>query len=565
MTSTSSGEQGEARPAGAFEPFADKTFRATWIGSVFFSFGLFSQNIGAAWAMTEIGSVQFVALITTALMAPSVFLALFSGAMADMFDRRKVQITAMSIGLVSNSVLAGLAYIELVSPIILLIFTFFQGCSLTLFGPSWQASTAEQVGDRLLPAAISLNAISFNIGRALGPAIGGLLVGFIGVTGTFLCSALFYVPMLVTLLRWRREASVPRLPPQTLGRTVQSGLRYVMNSPPIRNVIVRCVLVSSCGGALTALMPVIARDQLGGGSFSLGILLAGIGTGAVLGWLTLGKWRAMFSPETMLRLGTTVSGLCTVGAAFSTSIALTIPLVMIFGMAWLIVTSGMNIAVQVPSPRWAVGRMLATFQAAAACGLALAGIIWGRVAEVIGLQGALLSSGTLLIVVLFAYGLRFPVRDLRRADDAIAEDDLHTFPVDLNLTDRSGPVVIEIEYRVDAAKARDFYHHMSEVRAARLRNGAFDWTLSRDISNKEIWVERFYCSTWLDYQHVRSRGTYPERDLWQMATQFHDDPQPVTVRRRLERPYGSVRWKDETRDPGPRKVVQPAGGPMFNN
>jgi predicted MFS family arabinose efflux permease len=564
MNSSPSSDPEEARPAGSLEPFADPVFRATWIGSVFFSFGLFSQNIGAAWVMTEIASAQFVALITTALMGPSVFLALFSGAMADMFDRRKVQIVAMALGLVSNSTLAGLAYFGVITPAILLLFTFFQGCALTLFGPSWQASTADQVGDRLLPTAISLNAISFNIGRALGPAIGGLLVSFLGPAGTFLFSAVFYLPMLVTLLLWKPEPSAPRLPPQTLGRTVQSGLRYVINSPPIRNVIIRCVLVGSFGGSLSALMPVLAREQLGGGASSLGLLLAGIGSGAIVGWLTLGRWRTLLSPEAMLRTGTTVSGLCLVAVSFSTSVFVTLPVVMVFGMFWLIVTSGMNIAVQVPSPRWAVGRMLATFQAAAALGMALAGILWGRVAESIGLQGALLSSGCLLVIVLFIYGLRYPVHDLRRAEETMTEEDHLSFPVDLEVTNRSGPVVVEIEYRVDAAKARDFYHHMSEVRSSRLRNGAYDWSLARDISNRELWLERYYCSTWLDYQHVRSRGTCSERDLWQIATRFHDDPQPITVRRRLERPYGSVRWKDETKDPGPRKVVGPVSGSILN-
>ena len=177
----------------------------------------------------------------------------------------------------------------------------------------------------------------------------------------------------------------------------------------------------------------------------------------------------------------------------------------------------------------------------------------------------MLASGISLAVVLFLFGMRFPVLELQKADDAMAEDDLHTFPIDLELTNRSGPMVVEIEYRVATDRARDFYHHMSDVRAARLRNGAYGWTLGRDVSNKEIWFERFHCSTWLDYQHVRSRGTYPERDLWHIATQFHPDPQPIRVRRTLERPYGSVRWKDETLDPGPSEEVPPGGGPMFNN
>jgi hypothetical protein len=120
--------------------------------------------------------------------------------------------------------------------------------------------------------------------------------------------------------------------------------------------------------------------------------------------------------------------------------------------------------------------------------------------------------------------------------------------VRLSLSARSGPIVVEIEYRVDPNKARLFYATMQRVQLSRQRNGAYGWTLARDIANPELWTERYHCPTWHDYLRQRIRATESERILQRRALKFHLGPDPVRIRRMLERPIGSVRWKNRTPD-----------------
>jgi hypothetical protein len=120
--------------------------------------------------------------------------------------------------------------------------------------------------------------------------------------------------------------------------------------------------------------------------------------------------------------------------------------------------------------------------------------------------------------------------------------------VRLSLTGRSGPLVVEIEYRVSMDSARAFHNVMQEVQLSRQRNGAYGWSIARDIADPELWTERYHCPTWLDYLRQRNRATQIERELHLKAIAFHVGAEPVRVRRMLERPFGSVRWNEETPD-----------------
>ncbi len=146
------------------------------------------------------------------------------------------------------------------------------------------------------------------------------------------------------------------------------------------------------------------------------------------------------------------------------------------------------------------------------------------------------------------------------ADDAEALADPE---VRLDLTARSGPVVVEIEYRVEQPRAREFHNLMQQVQLSRQRNGAYGWSIARDIADPELWTERYHCPTWLDYLRQRNRPTASERALTLSAQEFHMGPEPVRIRRMLERPFGSVRWKEDTPDRAAKALpipVDPTGG-----
>jgi hypothetical protein len=178
--------------------------------------------------------------------------------------------------------------------------------------------------------------------------------------------------------------------------------------------------------------------------------------------------------------------------------------------------------------------------------VAIGSLGWGNIAEAYAVDTALLLSGAaMLLSPLVGYWLRLPqVTGVNALPSEAREDP----DVRLALTERSGPIVIEVEYEVDPLHARAFYTVMQDVQRMRKRNGGYDWALSRDISDPRLWIERFHCPTWLDYLRQRSRSTEAELELFSQASAFHAGTEPVRVRRALERPFGSVRWRDDTPD-----------------
>jgi MFS family permease len=528
-------------------PLRNGTFRRIWLASLLSNLGLFIQGVGAAWAMTQMtSSAELIALVQTALMLPIMLTSLAAGAIADMYDRRIVGLAALSVALAGATALSILAHLGFLTPITLLAFCFMIGTGMALFGPAWQASVSEQVPSQALPAAIALNTISYNIARSFGPALGGVIVTIAGAVAAFICNALLYVPLLIVLYRWRRAKEPSRLPPERLRRAVISGVRYVIHSPPIRVVLGRTFLVGIIGGSITALMPLVARNLLGGGAQIYGIMLGAFGMGAVIGALNIPRIRARFSSEASVRVCALVMGAALVVVAESRIPILTGSALVVAGAAWMVAIALFNIAIQLSAPRWVAGRALAAFQAAISGGVAIGSWIWGQVAQVLGVDMSILLSGVTMAASTLT-GLWLVVPSLDTANDD-ALDLIEDPEVRLPLTARSGPIVVEIEYRVDPRKAREFYSTMQEVQLSRQRNGAYGWSIARELADRELWTERYHCPTWLDYLRQRNRPTQSERLLQDRALEFHSGPTPVRIRRMLERPFGSVRWKEETPD-----------------
>ena len=498
-------------------------------------------------------SADMVALVQTAALMPTLLISIAAGAIADMHDRRIVALTGLSISLVAAATLSVLAYVDLLTPMLLLGFSFLIGTGMALFQPAWQASVNEQVPQETLPQAVALNGISFNIARSFGPAIGGAIVAAAGAGASFVVNTLFYIPLIVVLLLWRRVVEPSRLPPERLTRAIVSGVRFVTHSPNLRTVLTRTLLFGMIGSATSALMPLLTRDLLGGGAQLYGIMLGAFGLGAVLGALNVGTFRQKLSGETSIRLCSFAMGLAVMLAAISRSPWLTAAALVVAGAVWMIAVALFNIGVQLSAPRWVAGRALAAFQASIAGGMAVGSWAWGHVANSAGVSETLLiSGGVMLASPLIGFWRRMPAVDdpADAAIEALADPE-----VNLALTARSGPIVIEIEYRIDVKQSREFYGLMQQVQLSRQRTGAYGWSIARDIGDPQLWTERYHCPTWLDYLRQRSRPTQSERTLSQRAMELHTGPEPVRIRRMLERPFGSVRWKDESPDRGATEIV----------
>jgi MFS family permease len=532
----------------ALEPLRETSFRRIWSASLLSNFGQLILGVGAAWEMTRLTTApEMVALVQSALMLPLMLVAVPAGAIADMFDRRKIAMSGLTFAAASAATLAVLAALGWMSPWLLLTFCFLIGAGVALYAPAWQASVIEQVRPETLPAAVALSSVSYNIARSFGPALGGVLVVAVGAMATFALNALFYLPLLLAFWLWRRPQVSPRLPPENMHRAIVSGARYAMHSEPLRNVIVRAFVSGFAGASVLALTPLVARDLLDGDASTYGLLLGANGVGAVAGAFAVGTIREKLKPEHSAWICATLAGLMIAVLGLSHSLALSAAALLMVGATYMLLVTLLSVGVQLSAPRWVVARALSWFQSALTGGIALGAWFWGAMTAKWDLSTAMVVSGMALMLTPLV-GLLLPMPRVSHVDVEPAE--LNNEPeVGLPLTLRSGPVEIEIDYHVAPDDAREFYEVMQKLQRVRLRNGAFGWSLSRDIADVRLWTERFHCPTWGDYLRQRSRLTLADRELQNRADSFHTPGPGSRVRRRLERPLGSVRWRADTPAP----------------
>lgn len=525
----------------------ERTFRTIWTASLLSNFGQLILGVGAAWEMTRLTpSASMVALVQTAMMLPLMLVALPAGAIADMFDRRKIAMAGLGISIVSASVLTTLAFLGLTSPWVLLGFCSLIGAGVALYAPAWQSSISEQVEPGHLPAAIALGTISYNVARSFGPALGGLIVLAAGAKAAFALNAVFYLPLFFAFFLWKRRHVPSRLPPERIDRAIVSGARYVLHSGSIRAVLTRAFLFGLAGATSAALAPLIAKDLLGGDASVYGLLLGAGGVGAVLGAFLVGWLHDRFGTENATRLLSAIGGLSLILVGFSRSLPLTCFGLFIAGGTSIVTIALFNISVQLAAPRWVTARALSLFSSALTGGIALGAVIWGLVASLWSVDVAIVASGVALLLTPIL-GILLPLPQTSLADVELVE--LVNQPeVGMAVTMRSGPVVIEIDYNVDPAQAREFYDAMLQVQRTRLRNGGFNWSISRDIADPAIWTERYQCPTWGDYLRMRDRFTQADIDLHEAARSFDKTAGVLQIRRKLERPFGSVRWKADSPD-----------------
>ena len=406
-------------------------------------------------------------------------------------------------------------------------------------------SVNDLVPSETVPAALALNGISYNIARSIGPAIGGVVVAAAGAVAAFGLNAMLYLPLIAALFLWKRVAEPSRLPPEKLRRAMVSGVRYIANSPSIKIVLARTLVVGILGSAILALMPLVTRDLLQGGAPLYGALLGAFGLGAVLGALNLTELRKRLSAEAAISVCAVSMGVGFAVVAVSRAPVLTVAGLVGAGAAWTLAWTLLNIGVQLSAPRWVSGRALAAYQAASSGGIAVGAWGWGHLTDLAGVDAALLIAAALMLASpLIGLWLRMP-RIGARGEETVVLDDPE---VRLALTGRSGPVVVEIEYRVERETARAFHSVMQEVQLFRKRNGAYGWSIARDLTDPELWTERYRCPTWFDYLRQRNRATLSETATERQALAFHIGPGPARVRRMLERPFGSVRLKDHAPD-----------------
>jgi MFS family permease len=524
-------------PIGTLAPLGNPTFRAIWLATLASNFGGLIQSVGAAWLMTSIApSADMVALVQGSVTLPIMLVSLASGAVADSFDRRRVMLAAQGFMLTVSAVLALCAWYDLLTPWLLLTFTFLIGCGTALNNPSWQASVGDIVPRTILPEAVALNSVGFNITRSVGPAIGGIIVAAAGAAAAFAVNALSYIPFILVLLRWRPALPPRSLPRESLGMAMGAGVRYVAMSPNLGTVLARSFVFGFSSVAVLALLPLVARTLVGGGPLTYGLLLGAFGVGAVAGAFIGARLRAVLSSESIVRLAFAAFAVCAATCATSRTVWLTGAGLMLGGASWVAALSLFNTTVQLSTPRWVVGRSLALYQTATFGGMALGSWLWGQLAAAQSLPTALCAAAAVMLAG-SALGLRIPLPGLVDLN----LDPLNRFrepPLAVDMQPRSGPIAVMIEYRISEANQRAFLGAMVERHRIRSRDGARHWTLARDLEDAELWYESYQTPTWTEYVRHNTRATLADAAVGERIRDLHQGPDRPRVHRMIVRQAG---------------------------
>jgi MFS family permease len=487
------------------------------------------HNIGADWLMTTLApSPLMVALMQTAENAPLFMLALPAGALADMVDRRRLLLYTQSWMLVSAISLALLTFLGFTTPWVLLLLIFALGLGSALNAPAWQAIVPELVPRSELSSAVSLNSVAFNIARAVGPALGGMIVAAVGSWAVFLLNSLSFVGVIIVLYRWRREHTESISPTERIVGAMRAGVRYVRHDPGLQAVLVRTGVYVSCASALWAMLPLVARKQLGLGAFGYGVLLGGLGAGAIIAAFFLPAVRRRVSLNTMVIGGTIVFAAVTALLATVHIFPLLCFAMILGGMAWMALMSSFNVSAQTLVPGWVRARALAIYLLVFFGGMALGSAAWGIVATHVGVSRTLLYAAAAHVVGLGA-AYFFPLRINEQLD---LEPSLHwSEPTFVNEPHPdAGPVLVTIDYQIDPARAEEFLATIHDLARILRRDGAARWGLFADTASPGHYFETFLVESWAEHMRQHARVTGEDRLVQDRVRAFHigDSPPAVT-------------------------------------
>src|SRR3984957_6245689 len=347
--------------ASAWAPFRNRLFALIWTATVVSNIGGWMYNVASGWLMTSLDpDPLIVSLVQVANNLPMFLFAIPAGALADIVDRRRLLIVGEAAITITSTAFAVLVWLHLITPLSLLLFSFVVTIGSAITAPGWQAVVPQLVSKADLPAAVAANSVGINVSRAVGPAIGGILVGAMGIAAPFWLNAFSNVGVIAALIWWHppRRAGTP-LPPESFGSAMRTGLRHARYNRHLSATLIRAIAFFGFASAYWALLPLVARSQIAGGPTLYGILLGAIGASAVAATFMLPRLRTRFGADQLLAVATlataAATGLFAVAHDSGTGIAASL----IAGASWIVALSSLNISAQVALPEWVRGRGLA--------------------------------------------------------------------------------------------------------------------------------------------------------------------------------------------------------------
>lgn len=522
------GDAAKPAQAGSFAALRHLPFAVLWGAAILGNIGGFMRDVASAWLATDLAAGPAgVAMVQAAATLPVFLLAIPAGVLADILDRRKFLIAVQCLLALVSLTLMILAQGGLMTIELLVALTFLGGVGAALMAPSWQAIAPELVPARDLKGAIALNSLGFNIARAIGPAAGGLLLASFGAALTYGVDVASYIIVIAALLWWPRPRQAREALTERFPGAFRAGLRYARASRELHVVLLRAAIFFAFASAVWALLPLVARQLLGGDAGFYGVLLGAVGAGAILGALVLPRLWARLDADGLMLAAAIVTALAMALLAAAPPAWAALTVLLLLGAAWIVALTTLNGAAQSILPNWVRGRVLAVYLTVFNGAMTAGSLGWGAVAQLIGVPGGLLAGATgLLLVAILLHRIALPVGEADMAPSNHWPEPLVEAPV---AHDR-GPVLILIEYRVPAAKRAAFLKALHHLADERRRDGAYGWGITEDAADRERLVEWFLVESWAEHLRQHHRVSRADADVQEAVRRFHQGPEPPVVR-----------------------------------
>jgi MFS family permease len=512
----------------ALAPLRRPVFRMLWFTWLAANTTMWMNDVAAAWLMTSLApSPLWVALVQSASTLPVFLLGLPSGALADILDRRRFLMATQFWVAGTASLVCLTVSMNWMSAPLLLALTFANGIGLAMRWPVFAAIVPELVPRPQLPAALALNGVSMNASRIIGPLAAGAIIAAFGSAWVFALNAGLSLMAGFVIMRWRREHKESPLGRERLGSAMRVGLQFVWQSGRLRAVLLRIALFFFHCTALLALLPLVARALPGGSAGTFTVLLASMGSGAIVAALSIVRIRSLMPLQRLLLAGTALQSVAMVVVAYAPNIYVAVPGMFFAGTAWITVANSLTVAAQMGLPDWVRARGMSLYQMALMGATAAGAAVWGQVATWTGIpQSLAIAAAT--SVVLMALAQRWVV-------DRGIEEDLspsHVFKAPHAKTPpRAGRIQVNIEYRIDATRSAEFLRLMQESRRSRMSHGAIDWQLLQDLYDPGRIVEQITDASWTEHLRRFDRVTAADVQLRDRRLAFHIGESPPVVTR----------------------------------
>jgi len=501
-------------PSSLWRPLRVPIFRNLLAADVISDIGAFMQSTGAAWLMVSLNAgPMYVALTQTASSLPFFLLALPAGSAGDIVDRRKLILFTEAWMVCVAIALAILTIAGLMSPWLLLALTFALSAGDAFETPTWRAVLPELVAREDLEAASALNGIEFNLARAVGPALAGVLIATAGVAAAFVANVVSFFGVILVVARWKRPIRKRTAPPETLGGATVAAIRYIRHSPKIRALLLRTGVAMFVGSALFALLPAVARS-VSNSAIGYGVLLGSFGAGGVLGALILQPARSRWSTETVVSGGVAIVGAVIVITSVLHQLSTLGPVMLIGGGAWIVFVSLISALVQNLAPDWVRARVQAIFLLVFQGSVALGSAAWGAVAQRAGIPTALMCAGFgTIATTLLALFAKLP-----DATSDLSPWNHWRMPVvvkEVGPELERGPVLVTVEYVVSGQHTAEFVEAIHQYERVRRRDGASRWGIFHDTEVADRYLEIFLVDSWAEHLRQHERLTQADRKLEQ--------------------------------------------------